>query len=179
LELNFGNPTEDLSHLIESHQLIPPTHFGGHPGQTTTNALHLLVHHVKDAWCKGKVVSILFLDIEGTFPNAVTDQLLHNMQKQRVPEVLVNFMKNLLTDHSTRLLFDDFTSELITINNSISQGNPISLASFLFYNSDLLETLTLLESLGFVDDVMVMATGKDFTKTTNKIQRSTEKEGSG
>jgi hypothetical protein len=39
--------------------------------------------------------------------------------------------------------------------------------------------LPLLESLGFMDDVMVMATGKDFDETTDKIRRSMEDKNGG
>jgi hypothetical protein len=41
--------TEDMSQLVEKHQLIPPNHFGGRPGRTTTDALHYLVHIIKNA----------------------------------------------------------------------------------------------------------------------------------
>jgi hypothetical protein len=170
---------EDLSHLAETLQLIPPTHFGGRPGRTTTDAIHLLVHQVKEAWRKGKVVSILFLDIEGAFPNAVTDRLLHNMRKRSVPESIVCFMEKLLTGRSTQLKFDDYTSEPIPIDNGVGQGDPVSLGSFIFYNSDLLELLTLLQSLGYVDDIMVMATGKNFVETTAKLRNSMEGEDGG
>ena len=74
---------EDMSRLVEEHQLIPSTHFGGRPGRTTTDALHYLVHKVKEAWQENKVASILFLDVEGAFPNAVTDRLLHNLENAR------------------------------------------------------------------------------------------------
>jgi len=47
----------------------------------TTDTVHVLVDKIKKAWRKGKVVSILFLDIEGAFPNAVTERLLHNICK--------------------------------------------------------------------------------------------------
>ena len=70
---------EGLSFLTEKHQLIPPTHFRGQPGRTTTDSLHLLVDIIKAAWHHHQVVSVLFLDIEGAFPNTVTPRLLHNL----------------------------------------------------------------------------------------------------
>ena len=80
---------EELSHLVEAHGLLPTTHFGGCPGQTTMDSLHLLTDTVKAAWCRKQVVSALFLDVEGAFPNAVTLRLLHNMKKRQVPEAYV------------------------------------------------------------------------------------------
>ena len=70
---------EDMVHLAEKHHLLPANHFGGRPGRTTTDSLHLVVNKIKGAWRCKKVAVMLFLDIEGAFPNAVTDHLLHNM----------------------------------------------------------------------------------------------------
>ncbi len=49
------------------------------------DAMHLLVHKIKGAWRRHKVAAMLFLDVEGAFPNAVTARLLHNMRMRRVP----------------------------------------------------------------------------------------------
>ena len=67
----------------KTHGLLPAMHFGGCPGRTTTDSLHLLTDTVKATWHRKKVVSILFLDVEGAFPNMVTHHLLHNMWKWR------------------------------------------------------------------------------------------------
>ena len=61
--------------------LLPDTHFGGRPGRTTTDAIHYLVGKIKAVWGKKKVTSVLFLDVEGAFLNAVTDRLIHNLKK--------------------------------------------------------------------------------------------------
>jgi hypothetical protein len=68
--------------LIEKNTLLPDTHFGGRPGRTTTDAIHYLVGKIKAAWGKKRVTSVLFLDVEGAFPNVVTDRLIHNLKKQ-------------------------------------------------------------------------------------------------
>ena len=70
---------DGVSHILEMHNLLPSTHFGGCPGRSTTDSIHLLESTVRHTWRQGKVVSALFLDIEGAFPNTVMDQLLHNM----------------------------------------------------------------------------------------------------
>ena len=102
---------EDIVYLTEKYQLLPESHFGGCPGRMTTDAVHLLVHSIKDAWARNKVVSILFLDIQGAFPNAVTARLVHNMRKRKIPEIYTNFITNLLNGRSTRLRFDDSLSD--------------------------------------------------------------------
>ncbi len=83
---------EQLTYYMEKYELLPPMHFGGRPACTTTDALHTLIYRIKDAWRKRQVVSVLFLDIEGAFPNAVNERLEHNLKMRKVPERLVKFI---------------------------------------------------------------------------------------
>ena len=53
--------------------------------------------------------------MEGAFPNAVTDRLIHNLRRRRILMVYVAFVKQLLTRRHTRLKFDNFVSESINI----------------------------------------------------------------
>ena len=71
-----GILAEQLSYYTEKYHLLPDHHFGGWPGRTTTDAMHLLTYRIKDTWHKGKVASVLFLDIEGAFPNTVPEKLV-------------------------------------------------------------------------------------------------------
>lgn len=75
----------------ETHQLLLAHHFSRRPGRTTTDTIHLLIHKMKDSWRKHQVAAVLFLDIEGAFPNAVTEKLLHSMRKRELPEALTRF----------------------------------------------------------------------------------------
>jgi hypothetical protein len=102
-----------MTFYTEKHELLPATHFGGRPGRTTTDAVHLLVHKIKDAWRKWQVMAVLFLDIEGAFPNAVTSRLLHNMRKRRLPNAITDFAGVMLNGRSTILRFDDHMSRFV------------------------------------------------------------------
>ena len=69
------------SNTVERHQILPRNHFGGRPGQSTTDAIHYLTNKIHKAWRHDKSVSVLYLDVKGAFPNAVTEQLIHNLKK--------------------------------------------------------------------------------------------------
>jgi hypothetical protein len=128
------------------------------------------------------VVSILFLDVEGAFPNAVTDRLIHNLKRRRIPEQYIRFIRQLLTGRRTKLKFDDFISESIEILNGIGQGDPLSMILYILYNADLLEITGDEENedaLGYVDNVALVAIGKDFEETTGRIKRMMTEENSG
>ena len=170
-----------VSYVLETHNLLPSTHFGGRPGRSTTDSLHLLESTVRHAWRQGKVVSALFLDIEGAFPNAVTDRLLHNMRTRRLPTEVINYTELLLRGRKTRLRFDDYISDWIPITNGMGQGDPLSMILFIIYNSDLVETAENSNelTLAFVDDTAFIAIGKDFHETHAILVDMLEREGGG
>jgi hypothetical protein len=159
---------EQVTLLTERHNLLPNMHFGGRPGRTTTDSLHILETTVKNAWRNKKVASILFLDIEGVFPNAVTDRLAHNMRKRRLPLEIVRFTERMLTGRKTQLKFNDMLSDWIPINNGIGQGDPLSMIAYLIYNADLIDIANSRNNetaLAFVDDTAYIATGPTFADT--------------
>ncbi|KAI4520979.1 hypothetical protein K525DRAFT_175105, partial [Schizophyllum commune Loenen D] len=81
-------------------------------------------------------------------------------------------------DRTTRLCFDDFLSNPISIDNGGEQGNPIMMIAFLFYNADLLDIAEGENGVDvptIVDDATIVAEGVDFEETTRKIQRVMEK----
>jgi hypothetical protein len=87
-----------ITYITEKHHLLPANHFGGHPGQTTVDTMHLLTNRIKVVWRAGKVTSVLFLDIEGAFPNANPERLVHNLRKQKIPHWYANFVCNMLRE---------------------------------------------------------------------------------
>lgn len=129
--------TEDLSALVEHHQMPLRTHFGGCPSCTTTDQLHHIVTQIKDTWRNGKAATVLYLDIAGAFPNAVRDHLIHNLKMRGVPIGYIKFVDMMLTDHFTQMRFDNFVSELIAVMNGIGQGCLLSMLLYLFYNADI------------------------------------------
>jgi hypothetical protein len=139
----------------------------------TTDAVHALVDKVKTAWRRGKVVSILYLDVEGAFPNAVTDRLLHNLRRRKIPVVYTRFVEELLKGRRTRIKFDDFLSDPIQIHNGIGQGDPLSMILYIIYNADFLElaSTSAEDSLGFVADAMAMVEGKTFKENVKKLTK--------
>jgi ribonuclease HI len=141
-----------------------------------------LLQRIKGAWRKDMVVSVLFLDIEGAFPNAVTDRLIHNLRRRRIPTAYVTFIQQLLANRRTKLKFDDYTSEAIYILNGIGQGDPLSMLLYIIYNADLLQITgdeNTEDSLGFVDDIALIAIGKDFEETTRRLRNMMTKEDGG
>lgn len=170
----------DLSFLVEKHHLLPAHQFGGRPGRTTTDAIHLLTAKVKDAWRKGQVATALFLDVQAAFPNTVKSRLLHNLQCTRVPTAYVRLAEAMLTNRQTLLAFDDFVStNPILIINGTTQGCPLSMIYYSFYNAPLIDSAQLRNEtvIGFVDDCTLLVTGNTLDDTHRSIREMMERDG--
>src|SRR6266851_1177566 len=102
-----------ITHLSKKHQVLPSNHFGGRLGCTTSDTLHILAHKIKETWHKGKVAVVLFLDIEGAFPNTIPARLVHNLRKRRILSKYVDFIERMLNGRSTTLKYDGHTLEPI------------------------------------------------------------------
>ena len=155
---------ELMTYFTETHQLLPVHHFGGRPGRTTSDAVHLLVHRIKDAWRKQQVTAVFFLDIKGAFPNVVTNRLLHSMKKRQLPEKLITFAGLMLRNQRTTLRFDDHISDAINLDNGIGQGDLLSMALYQYYNADILKIPHSPQELAeaYVDDAILTASAKTF-----------------
>jgi ribonuclease HI len=155
---------KQLTYFVEKYQLLLSNHFGGRLGCTTTDVMHLLTYRIKSAWHKKQVVAVLFLDIEGAFPNMVPPKLIHNLKMRKVPKKLINFAVGMLEGHVTTLKFNDYTSMPIPIDNSIGQGDPLSMVLYQFYNADLLDIPNAKNetAIAYMDDTLLIATVNTF-----------------
>ena len=77
--------------------------------------------------------------------------------------------------------FDDFVSEFIDLTNGIGQGDPISMLLYILCNANLLEALRWLDedAIGYVDDALVVATGRMLKETTTSLKRFMERRDGG
>jgi hypothetical protein len=174
---------DDLTYLAEQHNFLPSTHFGGRPGRSTTDLLHLLTKFITDSWAsKNKFISLLFLDVKAAFPSVVVSRLLHNLHKLGIPQEYMGWYKNRLNSRKTSLVFDDYRSEPFNVTGGIDQGCPLSPLGFICYNPDVLRIANPHPrkgelSLGFLDDVALAANGKSYEEANGKLTQMMEKDG--
>jgi len=170
-----------MSHLAEKHSLLRPGQYGGCPGHKTSDAVHFLAHTIKDAWRTGKVTVALFLDVQGAFLNTVKEHLIHNMKTCRIPSCYIHLINNMLTNRKTRLHFDDYISEPIPIDNRTTQGCPLSMLLYTFYNAPLIKCTASKNksSIGFVDDSSYLITARSLHEAHENIKDLMERPNGG
>jgi ribonuclease HI/exonuclease III len=170
--------TEDVILQCEKHQLLPRNHFGGRPGRNTTDAIHFLIKIVKDAWRKGKVVSILSLDVKGAFPSTAIDRLIHNMRRRRIPKEITDWMERRLEHRTTTLTFDDYTSPPFPLDNGLDQGDPFSQTAYIIYNADQLEIPQAANDehgILYIDDSNLLVVANTFPEAHDKLRSIMER----
>ena len=157
----------DLTYIAEKYNLLPMNRFGGRPGRCMTDTIHLVIQKIKDAWRAKKVATILFLNIQAAFTNTVKACLLHNMRSRRVPTPHIKLFDRMLSERQTILKFNDFLSNPISVTNGTTQGCPLSMLLYAFYNADLIKIAQGKNKsvFGFVDNTALVAAADTLTET--------------
>ncbi|KAL8279736.1 hypothetical protein RQP46_007831 [Phenoliferia psychrophenolica] len=152
-----------LGYLAEFAGLLPPEHFGGRPGRSCEDTLHVVVDTIKTQWRLGNYVVAILLDVKGAYPNTTSARLQANLRRRGVPEEIVAFVASFMEDRTCRIILEGEISPLMPSDCGLPQGSPLSPILYLFYKADLLAALRTPHSTptGWVDDTAVIVYGPD------------------
>jgi ribonuclease HI/exonuclease III len=172
--------SQRLNYLVETYQLLPPTHIGGRKKRSTEHALHAVTEKIYKAWNQRKthVASLLLLDVSGAFDNVSHTRLLHNLRKRRIDEKTVRWIASFLDDRHTRIRIDGFTSTQYATSTGIPQGSPLSPILYLFYNADLIEMCKQEANVlptGYIDDIAILAWAETTEETCDILAKTLQK----
>jgi hypothetical protein len=164
---------KDITYILEKNNLLPGQHFGGRPGRTATNAIHLVTKFILDAWRSCNVISALFLDIKGAFPSIDIPTLQHEMRMRGLPAQYILWIGEKLRGRSTSIVFDDFHSGLLDILAGLDQGCSLSPICYIIYNDPALKTVEVREKYSmlassFIDDQVFLAKARTFPEANAK-----------
>jgi hypothetical protein len=111
----------------------------------------------------------------------VKEQLIHNMCLRRVLDCFTNIAQLSLMGCTTKLKFNDFTSEPFPLVNSTTQGNPSSMNYYSFYNTPLIDTASSADELSmrFVNNSMMLTNSDSLEQCHKKLKNMMECVGGG
>lgn len=151
-----------IKYFAESYELLPDSQYGARPLRATETALQQITEKIHTIWGRGnkRVASLLSLDVTKAFDRVSHVRLAHNLRKRRIPESLVRWVTDFLSDRRTEVKVNEFVLPEAAVSVGIPQGSPISPILYLFYNADLLEKCENIRlrtsGTGFVDDVNIL-----------------------
>jgi hypothetical protein len=164
----------------EKLQLLPQMQFGGRPGCSATDSLHMLTSFIKDAWRRRQGVLVLFLDVKGTFPNTVPEVLAHDMRRYGVPKEYTDMILDKMSGRETIIAFDDYKSNPIPVNNGLDQGCNLAMYGYRFYNASQIEgSIGKKDELAtnFADDAACATSARTLEEAAEKMKTLFQREG--
>ena len=165
-----------LSKVVEEASLLPEIQIDFRKEKSTELALFLLTSQVEKVWKKGIVTSLLSLDISGAYNTVLPVILQQILGRKSISSWLTSWIYSFCTKCSTTFVFDDSESFPISIHCGVPQDSSLSSILFLFYISELHETVHTSSSgdsaLGFADDTNLLGFGHSLKSNLLKLKNT-------
>ena len=153
---------ERISHAVETHGLLPTSHFGARKQRSAEQALVLLQEQIYAAWRGRRVLSLISFDVKGAYNGVCKERLLQRMKARGIPDDLLRWVEAFCSERTATIQINGQLSEARRLPQAgLPQGSPLSPILFLFFNADLVQRQ--IDSQGgavaFVDDFTAWVTG--------------------
>jgi hypothetical protein len=97
------------------------------------------------------------------------------MAKFGLPQEIINWTNNFMTDRFTKLSFDGQSDSLKPINTGIPQGSPVSPILFLIYLRPLFDVINKhhpnIECPSYIDDIGLIVSGKSQQRNAEHLNQ--------
>jgi hypothetical protein len=153
---------ERISHAVETHGLLPTSHFGARKQRSAEQALLLLQEQIYAAWRGRRVLSLISFDVKGAYNGVCRERLIQRMKARGIPEVLLRWVEAFCSGRTANIQINGQESEVQTLPQAgLPQGSPLSPILFLFFNADPVQRQINSQggAIAFVDDFTAWVTG--------------------
>ena len=147
---------------METHGLLPTSHFGARKQRSAEQALVLLQEQIYTAWRGRRVLSLISFDVKGAYNGVCKERLLQRMKARGIPEELLRWVEAFCSERTATIQINGQLSEIQSLPQAgLPQGSPLSPILFLFFNADLVQRQIDSQggAIAFVDDFTAWVTG--------------------
>ena len=163
-----------LAWVATQEKILHPQHFGALPGRSATDLAAVAVHDIEETLLRGKVASMLTLDIKGAFNAVLPGRLIQRLQQQGWPANLVRWVSCFATQRTATLRLDNESGPTFNVPSGLPQGSPVSPILFMLF----IQPLFLLGSrdrkrarLGYADDVALLAASSSLEENNEVLAK--------
>ena len=116
------------------------------------------------------------LDITSAFDNVSHEKLLHNLRKQRIDPMIVDWISSFISNRSTVIKTSEYISKNIDISMGIPQRSLLSPVLYFFNNADSIEIYcTINENITaskFINDVFLLVTSPSILQNCQLLKET-------
>ncbi|KAF4270425.1 hypothetical protein CNMCM8812_001136 [Aspergillus fumigatus] len=117
---------ERISHAVETHGLLPTSHFGARKQRSAEQALVLLQEQLFTAWRRRRVLSLISFDVRGAYNGVCKERLLQRMKARGIPEDLLRWVEAFCSEQTATIQINGQLSEAKSLPQAgLPQGSPL------------------------------------------------------
>lgn len=165
-----------LEWYVERNNILCVSQFGFRKGKSTIDNLGIFVTDIRTAFSAKNTTLAILLDIQAAYDNVLHSILWQKLQSLNIPELLVNFVLNLISDRTLHLTVDnDGMKESISrvAKKGLPQGSVLSPLLYNLYVHDLESNLQPSVSvLQFADDLLIYVPNKNVIEAVSLLNSS-------
>lgn len=128
--------TTFISKHLDEHNFLSPYQHGFRKGLSTTTQLCTVIHSLASVIDKGGQVDVIFLDFCKAFDCIPHDKLMVKLQLIGLPNFLLAWICNYLSDRSQFVCINNQNSILLPVTSGVPQGSVLGPLLFLIYCND-------------------------------------------
>ena len=118
---------------------------------------------------------LMSMNVTGTFNTISYQHLIHNLQKQKIPKWIADWVKSVLTGRRITLSIYRQTTAEFQVQTSIPQRSSLFPILYFFYNANLLEICnkpdTNTITIGFINNVNMLAYSTSTEENCRTLER--------
>ncbi|RVE44179.1 hypothetical protein evm_011173 [Chilo suppressalis] len=143
-----------LEWFLENNNRLAETQFGFRKGSSTMDSLSTFVTDIRIALSKRKSVVGVFLDVAAAYDNVLLPVLRQKMLQLNIPERIINFVFNSLTNRAILINSQNSTLPARSVWKGLPQGSVLSPLLYSIYTYDLdLTVKSFCNILQYADDL--------------------------
>ncbi|KAL0895448.1 hypothetical protein ABMA27_011569 [Loxostege sticticalis] len=161
-----------LEWYIESNNYLDDTQYGFRKGRSTMDSLSLFISDIRLSFSHNESITAVFLDINSAYDNVLLSVLKKKLEILKVPEIMINFILNILCERHIQIPFSDSVLSRV-VYKGLPQGSVLSPLLYNIYTYDLASSLNnQVKILQYADDLLIYYSDHSFESTHAMLSSS-------